>query len=224
MNQPADRRADSARTPLVHAAAQQFAHKPYSLVNLDEVVAAVEVSRGAMYFHFPSKHALARAVMDEAGIFTRAAAADVLANKLSGLETLIDLLYLIAVLDMGEDLTRAGVNLLESIGGAEGLEARVLCDVIDGLTRIAARAIADGDIAEGHDPEDVARILVGTYIGLRHTSDLDHPQRFLGDLEKAWNLLLPGFASPDRIGYLRQFVSRRTAVAMRKLLPRPDAV
>jgi AcrR family transcriptional regulator len=222
MNQPADRRADSARAPLVRAAAQQFAHKPYSLVNLDDVVAAVGVSRGAMYFHFPSKQALARAVIDESDKFGRAASADVLASKLSGLETLIDLLYLMAVLDLGEDLTRAGMNLLESVGGAEGLEARILCELIGGLTTIAARAIAEGDIAEGHDPEDIVRILVGTYIGLRHTSDLDQPQRFLGDLEKAWNLLLPGFVNTDRIGYLRQFVGRRTAVAMRKLLPRSD--
>jgi AcrR family transcriptional regulator len=223
MNQPADRRADSARAPLVRAAARQFAHKPYSLVNLDDVVAAVEVSRGAMYFHFPSKQALARAVIEEADKLGRAAAADVLANKLSGLETLIDLLYLMAVLDIGEDLTRAGTNLLESVGGAEGLEATIMRDVIGELTQTAARAIAEGDIAEGHDPEDLARILIGTYIGLRHTSDLDNPPRFLGDLEKAWNLLLPGFANTDRIGYLRQFVRRRTAVAMRKLLPRPDA-
>jgi AcrR family transcriptional regulator len=223
MNQPADRRADSARAPLVRAAARQFARKPYSLVNLDDVVAAVEVSRGAMYFHFPSKQALARAVIEEADKLGRAAAAVVLANKLSGLETLIDLLYLMAVLDMGEDLTRAGTNLLESVGGAEGLEATIMHDVIGELTQTAARAIAEGDITEGHDPEDLARILIGTYIGLRHTSDLDNPQRFLGDLEKAWNLLLPGFANTDRIGYLRQFVGRRTAVAMRKLLPRPDA-
>jgi AcrR family transcriptional regulator len=223
MNQPADRRADSARAPLVRAAARQFAHKPYSLVNLDDVVAAVEVSRGAMYFHFPSKQALARAVVEEADKLGRAAAADVLANKLSGLETLIDLLYLMAVLDIGEDLTRAGTNLLESVGGADGLEATIMHDVISELTQTAARAITEGDIAEGHDPEDLARILIGTYIGLRHTSDLDNPQRFLGDLEKAWNLLLPGFANTDRIGYLRQFVRRRTAVAMRKLLPRPDA-
>ena len=66
MTDPTDRRAESARAPLVRAAAQQFAHKPYSLVNLDDVVAAVDVTRGAMYFHFPSKQALATAVIAEA--------------------------------------------------------------------------------------------------------------------------------------------------------------
>lgn len=219
MNQPDERRADSSRAPLVRAAAKQFAHKPYSLVNLDDVVAAVEVSRGAMYFHFPSKQALARAVIEEAEKLARVAARGVLTNKLSGLETLIDLIYLIAVLDVSEDLTRAGMNLLESIGRAEGLEARTLDEAIGALARIATRAMAEGDIAEERDPEDIARVLVGVYIGLRHTSDLDDPRRLLSDLEKALYLLLPGFANPDRMGYLRQFVRRRTAVALGKVAP-----
>ncbi len=222
MTDPADRRADSARGPLVRAAAQQFAHKPYALVNLDDVVAAVEISRGAMYFHFPSKQALATAVIAEAHELGREAAAAVLANKLSGLETLIDLSYLVAVLDISEDLARAGLHLLESIGRAEGLEARSLREVVDALTQITRRAVNEGDIAEGRDPEDIARLLVSTYIGIRHTSDLDNPPQFLLDVEKAWMLLLPGFANPDRMRYLSQFVRRRTAVASGKLLPQRD--
>ena len=222
MTDPADRRADSARGPLVRAAAQQFAHKPYSLVNLDDVVAAVDISRGAMYFHFPSKQALATAVIAEAHELGRQAAAGVLANKLSGLETLIDLSYLVAVLDIGEDLARAGLYLLESIGRVEGLEARSLREVVEALAHIVRRAVSEGDIAEGCDPEDIARLLVSTYIGIRHTSDLDNPQQFLLDIEKAWVLLLPGFANPERMRYLSQFVRRRTAVASGKVSPQRD--
>jgi TetR/AcrR family transcriptional regulator, transcriptional repressor for nem operon len=219
---PADRRADSARGPLVRAAAQQFAHKPYALVNLDDVVAAVEISRGAMYFHFPSKQALATAVIEEAHKVGREAAAAVLANKLSGLETLIDLSYLVAVMDIGEDLARAGLHLLESMGRAEGLEARSLREVIDALAKIAQRAVDEGDIAEGRDPSDVTRLLVSMYIGLRHTSDLDTPAQFLLDLETAWTLLLPGFANPERMPYFSQFVHRRTTVASGKVSTQPD--
>jgi TetR/AcrR family transcriptional repressor of nem operon len=213
VTEPSDRRADSARGPLVRAAAHQFARRPYNLVNLDDVVAAVDISRGAMYFHFPSKQALALAVVDEAHKLGREAAARVLANKLSGLETLIDLSYLVAVLDIDEDLARAGLYLLESLGRAEGLEARRLREVVDALAQIARRAVQEGDIVEGCDPTDIARLLVSMYIGVRHTSDLDNAKQFLVDLEKAWMFLLPGFANPERITYLSQFVNRRTIVA-----------
>nr|WP_225952600.1 TetR/AcrR family transcriptional regulator [Mycobacterium sp. OAS707] len=214
-----DRRADSARAPLVRAAAQQFAHKPYSLVNLDDVVAAVDVTRGGMYFHFPSKQALAIAVIDEADKLGREAAAGVLASKLSGLETLIDLSYLVAVLDLSDEMARAGLYLLESIGRADGIEERSLRELVNALSQIARRAVDEGDIAAGRDPDDVARLLVSMYIGVRHTSDLDAPRQFLLDIEKAWNLLLPGFANPERMGYFQQFVHRRTAVALGKMTP-----
>ena len=222
MTHPTDRRADSARGPLVRAAAHHFAQKPYALVNLDDVVAEVNVSRGAMYFHFPSKHALARAVIDEAERIGREAAAGVLANKLSGLETLIDLSCLVAILDLREDLARAGLHLLESIGRVDEVGARSLREVVNALAQIARQAIDEGDIAEGPDPEDVVRLLVSTYIGLRHTSDLGIPRQFLLDLEKAWSLLLPGFANPERMRYLSQFVHRRTVVALGKVSPQRD--
>lgn len=222
MTDPTDRRADSARAPLVRAAAHQFAHKPYSLVNLDDVVAAVDVTRGAMYFHFPSKQALAMAVIDEANKLGRAAAAGVLSNKLAGLETLIDLSYLVTVLDLSDDLARAGLYLLESVGRAEGLEERSLRYVVNALAQIAQRGVDEGDIAEGRDPEDIARLLVSMYIGVRHTSDLDSPQKFLSDVQKAWDLLLPGIANPERLRYLSQFVHRRTSVALGKLRPQTD--
>jgi len=219
---PTERRADSARGPLVRAAAQQFAHKPYSVVNLDDVVAAVEVSRGAMYFHFPSKQALAWAVIEEADKLGRQAAAGVLANKLSGLETLIDLSYLTAVLDICEDWARAGLHLLGSIGRTDDLEGRTLREVTGALAQIARRAATEGDITQECDPQDVAHLLVSMYVGLRHTSDLDKPEQFLNDLEKAWILLLPGFANPERMRYLSQFVRRRTVVASGKVSSQPD--
>ena len=55
---------------------------------------------------------------------------------------------------------------------------------------------------------------MSTYMGLRQTSNLDEPEQFLLDLEKTWALLLPGFVRPDRIDYFRQFIRRRTALAI----------
>ncbi len=67
--------------------------------------------------------------------------------------------------------------------------------------------------------ESVAKLLVSMYLGLRQTSDLADPDRFLHDLEKMWALILPGFVKPDRVDYLNQFIKRRTAVAIKKATP-----
>jgi TetR/AcrR family transcriptional regulator, transcriptional repressor for nem operon len=55
---------------------------------------------------------------------------------------------------------------------------------------------------------------VSTYMGLRQTSNLDEPEQFLSHLEKTWALLLPGIVRPERIDYFRQFIRRRTAIAI----------
>ena len=135
-------------------------------------------------------------------------------RKFSGLETLIDFSYQIAVRDISKDMARAGFNLLESIGRIEGLQAKQLAGWIQTLAVIADRAIAEGDILDECDPQEVARLLVSIYMGLRQTSNLDEPEQFLLDLEKTWALLLPGIVRPERIDYFTQFIRRRTAIAI----------
>jgi AcrR family transcriptional regulator len=214
-----DRRADTTRLQILRAASRQFARKSYSLVSLDDILADAEVTKGAMYFHFRSKHALASAIIEHRFASAQASVDALLARKLSGLETLIDISYLVAIEDIGDEVARAGLNLLESIGRTDGLQADVLGHWVEGFVSIACKAIRDGDVIESRDPHGIARLLVSMYLGLRQTSDLAQPARFLRDLENIWALALPGFVKPDRIDYFNQFIKRRTAVALKKATP-----
>jgi AcrR family transcriptional regulator len=214
-----ERRADTTRLQILHAASRQFARKSYSLVSLDDILADAEVTKGAMYFHFRSKYALAAAIIEHRFALASASVDELLARKLSGLETLVDISYLVAVEDIGDEVARAGLNLLESIGRTDGLQANVLGQWVDAFAAIAGKAIRDGDIINGRDPRSIARLLVSMYLGLRQTSDLAEPEQFLRDLENVWVLALPGFVKPDRVDYLNQFIKRRTAVAQRKAAP-----
>jgi len=214
MTETTDSRADSTRQQILRAAAHQFARLPYHQVGLDDVLAEAELTKGAMYFHFRSKHALALAIIEDQATEARAVVEALVNRKFSGLETLIDFSYQIAVRDISEDMARAGFNLLESIGRIDGLQAQLLDGWIQTLTAIADRAIAEGDVLDECEPQDVGRLIVSTYMGLRQTSNLDEPQQFLSDLEKTWALLLPGVVRPDRIDYFRQFIRRRTSIAI----------
>jgi AcrR family transcriptional regulator len=214
-----DKRADTTRQHILRAASRQFARKPYSLVSLDDILADAEVTKGAMYFHFRSKHALAAAIIEYRFLLARASVDELIARRLSGLETLIDISYLVAVEDIGDDIARAGLNLLESIGRTDGLQANMLGQWVDAFAAIAGKAIRDGDIIEGRDPRAIARLLVSMYLGLRQTSNLAEPEHFLRDLENLLVHALLGFVKPDRVDYLNQFIKRRTAVAIKKATP-----
>jgi len=214
-----DKRADTTRQHILRAASRQFARKSYSLVSLDDILADAEVTKGAMYFHFRSKHALAAAIIEYRFVLARASVDELIARRLSGLETLIDISYLVAVEDIGDDIARAGLNLLESIGRTDGLQANMLGQWVDAFAAIAGKAIRDGDIIEDRDPRAIARLLVSMYLGLRQTSNLAEPEHFLRDLENLLVHALLGFVKPDRVDYLNQFIKRRTAVAIKKATP-----
>ena len=141
--------ADITRLQILQAAAHQFATQPYSQVNLDDILATADVTKGALYFHFRSKHALATAVIEHRAVVALSAFEQILAHGLPGLETMIDVTYMVAVSDIGDQMARAGFNLLESIGRFDGLQAKVLDAWATNFAAMTRRAISEGDILDG---------------------------------------------------------------------------
>ena len=219
MSELSDRRSDTTRDQILRAAAHQFAQRPYYAVGLDDILAEAQLTKGAMYFHFRSKHALALAIVDEQTERAAESVKNLLSRKLSGLESLIDVSYLIAVGDITHDVTRASFNLLESVGRTEKLQARLLGGWIQLMGEIAQRGIAEGDIVDQADPEDVGRLLVSIYVGMRQASNLDEPVQLLSDFGKGLSTVLGGIVQPDRRAYFAQFVKRRTALAIKAVSP-----
>ena len=87
------------------------------------------------------------------------------------------------------------------------------------LGEIAQRGIRERDIVDRADPEDIGRLLVSVYMGLRQASSLDEPVVLLGDYQKALSTVLHGIVQPDKIDYFAQFLKRRTALAIKAVSP-----
>jgi TetR/AcrR family transcriptional repressor of nem operon len=213
MTETSERRADTTRQRLIDAASHQFAHRPYSMVSLDDILVGAELTKGAMYFHFPSKQALAVAIIENLAEVSRAAVTELLARRMSGLETVIDLIYLIAVQDTQNEVVRAGVRLLESLDHDTAMPPALWHSWIEFITTLIKKAVTEGDVVDHDDPEDIAKMLVAMWVGIRRISDLDGLEHYLDNLEKAWILVLPSFTNPDRIDYFTQFIKRRQVLA-----------
>jgi TetR/AcrR family transcriptional regulator, transcriptional repressor for nem operon len=224
MTEASERRADTTRHRLIAAASRQFARRPYSMVSLDDILAEAELTKGAMYFHFPSKQALALAISEDLTEMSRAAVSELLARKMSGLETLIDLVYLRAVQDTQHEVARAGVRLLDTLDDTTALPTTLWQSWIEFVTTLIQKAVTEGDVVDHHDPEDIGKILVALWAGVRRISDPDQPQQVLDNLQKAWILVLPSFANPDRIDYFTQFIKRRHALAVKQVSAEPPSL
>jgi TetR/AcrR family transcriptional regulator, transcriptional repressor for nem operon len=213
MTEASERRAETTRQRLIAAASRQFAHRPYSTVSLDDILTEAELTKGAMYFHFPSKQALAVAIIENLAEVSRTAVTELVARRMSGLETAIDLIYLLAVQDTQHEVVRAGVRLLESLDDNTAMPPALWHSWIEFITTLIQKAVTEGDVVDHDDPEDIARMLVALWVGIRRISDLDELEHYLDNLEKAWILALPSFTNPDRIDYFTQFIKRRQALA-----------
>ncbi|MCV7440888.1 TetR family transcriptional regulator [Mycobacterium paraense] len=213
MTEDGDRRADVTRQRIIAAASRQFAHRPYSVVSLDDILAEAELTKGAMYFHFSSKQALALAIIDDLTEMSRSAVVELLDRKMSGLETLIEFVFVRAVQDTQHDAARAGVRLLDTLDNPTSLPPTVWQSWIEFVSSLIERAAAEGDVIQDHDPEDIAKMLVALWVGIRRTSNLDQPGDYLDLLQRIWILALPSFANPARIDYFTKFIQRRHALA-----------
>ena len=221
MTEASEQPVGTTRQRLIAAASHRFARHSYSMVSLDDILAEAELTKGAMYFHFPSKQALAVAIIDDLNAMSRTAITELLARKMSGLETLIDLLYLQAVQNTQNEVARAGVRLLETLDNTAAPATAVWQSWIGFVTTLIRKAVAEGDVSDHHDPEDIAKMLVALWVGTRRISDLDDVERYLDNLQNAWILALPSFTNPDRIDYFTQFTKRRHALAVKKVSVEP---
>ena len=85
VNAPKEPRAEATRRAILASAADEFSRRGYGRVNLSDVVAGAQVSKGALHFHFPSKMELAEAVIAEKTRLFEAIVAETLSRRLSGL-------------------------------------------------------------------------------------------------------------------------------------------
>ncbi len=217
MTEDSERRADTTRHRLIAAASRQFAQRPYSVVSLEDILAEAELTKGAMYFHFSSKQALALAIIDDLTEMSSAAVAELLAREMSGLETLIDLVFLLAVQDTQYDVARAGIRLLETLDNTTPVPAALWQSRMEFLATLVQRAATEGDVIDRHDPDDIAKTLLALWVGIRRISNLDQSESYLDNLQKTWTLALRSFTNPDRIDYFTQFIRRRHALAVKKV-------
>jgi AcrR family transcriptional regulator len=217
MTDDADSRADVTHQKILDSASHHFARRSFASVSIDEIVADTGVSKGALYFHFQSKHALALAIVEHHAAAIRAGTMELLTRQGSGLEMMIEITFMVATLDASNDYARAAANLVAEVRRPGESFAGPVDEWIKGSITVLEQAIADGDVRADCDPEELAQVLVSHYVGVRQVSNLDAPTSFLTNVEKSWCTTLPGFTNPSRLAYLTQFVERRAAAAIRSI-------
>jgi len=189
-------RARATRLAILTAAAEHFARNGYHATSLDSVLADSGGTKGALYFHFASKEALARAVIAEMVQGWGDLRKQVSGRGLDPLSALLALVDEVIARLIDNPIARGGMRLLNDLPmlaqdtpGQYGVAER---DVLALLSK-AAQA---GLLRDGIEPALVARQIVAVIAGHRQICDAVDGCHNLGQrLEEAWALLLPAIAT-----------------------------
>src|SRR3954469_20403744 len=106
------RRGTRTRRHLIERAAGVFDRNGFKASTLDQMVRATGFTRGAFYFHFDSKDALAEAIVSDQQARWTALLASVRAVEPDPLRALITLVYASAALHESDIVVRAASRLL----------------------------------------------------------------------------------------------------------------
>lgn len=147
---------------LIKSAAQLFHARSYASVGVNDLCEHADVRRGSFYYYFPSKEALALAVLEhEARELTEdvfePAFGDV-GTPLNGFERLLERLHDYHTLRIEQESGSVGgcpiANLAQELGSQYEDIREKAAEIMEGFTTAYERAIADA-VAQGELPPDV---------------------------------------------------------------------
>ncbi|MER6447926.1 ScbR family autoregulator-binding transcription factor [Streptomyces venezuelae] len=191
-------RAARTRERLVRAAAEAFDEHGLGASTMQAVSRSAGVSKGALYFHFPSKEHLADAVRGACGDRFTASASRLTAAGASPIQVLMRLPGL-TVEWLGEDvIVRVGLRLgrEQDRRGDRGCDGPSLHrDLHDLLSRLLTSAAERREIRAGLPLRTCASLLVGFLFSLECRAAESAPrEELLESITELWSILTLGMA------------------------------
>jgi len=190
---PRGRPDEGARESLIEAATELFIEKDYGAVGTEEILRRAQVSRGALYHHFPSKLDLFRAVFQasEARVVERIALAAAEAAGPFEALVLASRAYLREA-ETSEELRRIGILQSRAVLGWEGWRD-VASRLGLGLAEASLAAAMDAGEIRRRDLRTTAHVVLAALIeGATLVATAEEPARVRKDVEQVAMDLLHG--------------------------------
>ncbi|MFJ5680523.1 ScbR family autoregulator-binding transcription factor [Streptomyces sp. NPDC093097] len=211
-------RAERTRKALLRTAAEAFDRIGYERATLGEISRAAGVTKGALFFHFPSKAELAHAIQVSVCAQFRATLEALAQRPGPAMQNVIDITHILAGKLRDEAATRAAIRLAQECGPPAGRSATDCFQLwLNSLEKLLHRATADRSFLPQPDNRAIAALLLSIVVGTQLFSrDLcppttpESPGATAGGsvatadwLERTWALILPQVVPAGQLARLR---------------------
>jgi AcrR family transcriptional regulator len=188
-------RAGRTRRQLLDAAATAFAAKGFPAVTLQDIADLAEVTKGAVYFHFTNKEAVAVAVTEEFYTQLPAIGESVTARQLPPLDAVAELLLQTAVALRDNPVMQAGARLQIERNLVDADLPTPFSEFTQLITELLAQAQDEGTLRPPADIASMARVIVAAFFGSQHISWVQHNREDLTDrVQEIIDITLPRHA------------------------------
>lgn len=185
-------RAGRTRRQLLDAAATAFAAKGFPAVTLQDIADLAEVTKGAVYFHFTNKDAVAVAVTEEFYTQLPAIGESVTARRLPPLDAVAELLLQTAVALRDNPVMQAGARLQIERNLVDADLPTPFSEFNQLITELLAQAQDEGMLRPSADIASMARVIVAAFFGSQHISWVQHNREDLTDrVQEIIDIILP---------------------------------
>ncbi|MFB6942719.1 ScbR family autoregulator-binding transcription factor [Streptomyces sp. NPDC056305] len=197
-------RSQRTRQRLVHAGAEMFKRNGYANATLGQIAGAAGMTKGALYFHFVSKDALADAVQERG----RAMVQDFIRGHQEAgvppVQVLIDMTHWLARTFHDDPVIRAGFRITNERTGRQPPVADFHQTWITEVLRLLCQAREAGALQDRETDNGPETLLSATVCGIGVLAGTGMPYPQLSDRVTAlWKPLLSALVPPDDIADYR---------------------
>lgn len=166
----------------------------YEAATIAEIVQESGVTKGALYFHFPSKEAIAEAIIAEQGTWL----SQYHLEDSPPVQTIVDISYAFVGALVDDPLMRASIRMtIDRAADRDSIERghRVWIAAVETLL---TRARAAGTLIPGIRLAECAYTITSAMTGLQLTSEALTGRQDLADrVEGFWRLVVPAIVQPE---------------------------
>ncbi|MFF1308644.1 ScbR family autoregulator-binding transcription factor [Streptomyces sp. NPDC058307] len=185
-------RAIRTRKTIVEAAGAVFDEHGYAASTIAMVLERAEVTKGALYFHFPSKESLAQAVLDEQ------LSLGAVPPHPCKVQEIVDMTFVFGQRLRTNSLLKGSVRLTVDQCAPPGVDhTGPFRQWSEHLVAMLQAAREQGELLPTVEPRNTADLLVGAFAGVQLMSRALNGREDLGHrISVMWAHLLPSIAVP----------------------------
>ncbi|MDH6606601.1 AcrR family transcriptional regulator [Streptomyces sp. SAI-208] len=185
-------RAIRTRKAIVEAAGAVFDEHGYAASTIAMVLERAEVTKGALYFHFPSKESLAQAVLDEQ------LSLGAVPPHPCKVQEIVDMTFVFGHRLRTNALLKGSVRLTVDQCAPPGVDhTGPFRQWSEHLVAMLQEARTQGELLPTVEPRNTADLLVGAFAGVQLMSRALHGREDLGHrISVLWAHVLPSIVVP----------------------------